>query len=788
MHYLHKSCSRRSDKTAETWPTDLTGRRRIRGLRLSDMQPLDLMVLAVVLLVTFRGFIDNFLGYGTVLVDIWFAALLVWSIFAVVTGRVCQRRGKLILYCYLCWWVLCLLTAFFQVISGRTTLYDAAIGVRNNNIYTLLFFVIALRMDGRGVRLIYHVFVNCGVLICVFAIVQFLLRNVLPESLLVLNGEDVFGLYGTDLIRVTGLMGNTIIFGGYAIILFALVWAELVYTKFSSPLLLGKLIIIAAANFLTFSRASVVGMVVIAFAQFILYGCTHRKARKYLAISAAALCVLAVFVVVFFWDSTIIQRLFNLNSDWTEGSDAGHFQMICDALVAVGQNWVFGRYLGDVSTVITDGAIWTYLVEWGVPTFLVYALLILMLCIFALRKCKSRNPFTASVANGFFGMCLYMVGFSLINSAYNARSVLVFFWMIAGMLFVADTERKSVPLAMPAAFSLGESGTKGGGGIASAAAESAHGMDVSIIMINYNTFDLTRAAIESIFAQTKGISYEVILVDNASPDGSGEKLRALFEGKIFYLQAGGNLGTSRSFNLGLARAKGKYILWLNPDILIKENFVKKLFDYMEQDSACGICGGNILDFEGKPAHSFRKELLSLRRERRDKSIFVALWRKLFCRPFAGEYNYTDRPMQVGYITGADMMVRRSVFDKVGGFDEDIFMYAEEVEFTYRAVHRTHCTVVCVPDAHIYHLEGASFEKARFNEWKFTTGMTGSVRCYAKCLGEEVALKFLKLLRRSYRKFAIICTLLFYGEGREIYRRKYAIADKAVREFPAILKG
>ena len=99
MHYLHKSCSRRSDQTAETWPTGLTGRRRIRGLRLSDMQPLDLMVLAVVLLVTFRGFIDNFLGHGTMLVDVWFAALLVWSIFAVVTGRVCQRRGKLGLYC-----------------------------------------------------------------------------------------------------------------------------------------------------------------------------------------------------------------------------------------------------------------------------------------------------------------------------------------------------------------------------------------------------------------------------------------------------------------------------------------------------------------------------------------------------------------------------------------------------------------------------------------------------------------------------------------------------------------
>ena len=95
-------------------------------------------------------------------------------------------------------------------------------------------------------------------------------------------------------------------------------------------------------------------------------------------------------------------------------------------------------------------------------------------------------------------------------------------------------------------------------------------MDVSVIMINYNTFDLTKAAIESIFAHTEGISFEVILVDNLSPDGSGERLREIFKNKIIYLQSGGNLGTSKAFNLGLKQASGKYILWLlsNPFLTI----------------------------------------------------------------------------------------------------------------------------------------------------------------------------------------------------------------------------
>lgn len=419
----------------------------VKRRKLSEMQMLDLLVLLTVLLVTFRGFIDNFIGYGTLLVDVCFAVLLGWSIFAVVTGRVGRSRNRTILYFYLLWIVLCVLLAFLQWISGQTSFYDAVLGLRNNNIYTLLFFVVTLRMDRQGIKPLYRLFIDCGVLICAFAIVQFLLRNVLPESLLVLNGEDIFRLQESDIIRVTGLMGNTIIFGGYAIVLFALVWAQLLTLKFRSVLLWGKLIIIAVANAFTFSRASVAGMVMIAFVQFILYGCTHRRTWEYLASAAAAVCVLAVVVVVFFWDSTIIQRLFNLNSIWNEGSDEGHFQMIRDAIGVIGEHWAIGTMMGASNTVVADGVFWAYLLEWGVPVFLVYAVLFLWIGKIALRKCSSENRLTATLANGFLGMSLYMVCFSFINSAYGARSVLVFFWMVGGMLLATDNHKKLIPVA-----------------------------------------------------------------------------------------------------------------------------------------------------------------------------------------------------------------------------------------------------------------------------------------------------------------------------------------------------
>ena len=301
-------------------------------------------------------------------------------------------------------------------------------------------------------------------------------------------------------------------------------------------------------------------------------------------------------------------------------------------------------------------------------------------------------------------------------------------------------------------------------------------MDVSVIMINYNTFDLTKDALNSIFENTKDLKYEIILLDNNSPDGSGEKLNKMFGSRITYIQTGSNLGTSKAFNEGVSRATGKYVLWLNTDILLRENFIKTLFDYMESHPKCGICGGNVLDFDGNPTHSFRKKFPCLREERKNKSIIVAVYRKLFRKPFYDQYNYTNVPMRVGYITGADMMIRSSLFEKVGKFDAYIFMYSVEVEFTWRAVARTGMTVMAIPNAHIFHLEGASFRTSAdsFNEVRFTNGVKGSLLMYMKCYGETAAKKYLTILKRSYLKFGVVSALLFMRQKRKMYVKKRAI--------------
>lgn len=232
-------------------------------------------------------------------------------------------------------------------------------------------------------------------------------------------------------------------------------------------------------------------------------------------------------------------------------------------------------------------------------------------------------------------------------------------------------------------------------------------MDVSVIIVNYNTLELTKNTIESVLEKTKGVTYEIILVDNASTDDSVEFFENNYKDKIIFIKNNENLGFGRANNKGIEIAKGKYVFLLNSDTLLINNAIKILFDYMEKTVECGICGGNLYDIDLKPTHSFLADLpyMTLKTEFDSYlNIVSKLYRKL--RKKRKDFNYNDVPQKVGYITGADMMIRKKLLDKVGMFDNDFFMYSEEVELTYR-IYKAGYTSFSVPQAKIIHLEGKS---------------------------------------------------------------------------------
>jgi GT2 family glycosyltransferase len=233
-------------------------------------------------------------------------------------------------------------------------------------------------------------------------------------------------------------------------------------------------------------------------------------------------------------------------------------------------------------------------------------------------------------------------------------------------------------------------------------------MDVSIIIVNYNTKDLLLNCIQSVIEKTHDIQYEIIVVDNASGDGSVEMVRNTFP-KIKLIDEKKNWGFGRANNLAVHVAKGRYLFLLNSDTLLRNNAIKILADFLDQNNDAAICGGQLFNQNFSPATSFQQ-----------LPTLIAEWKVCFA-PFLlrkGQPGFSN-PTKVGFISGADLMIRKTVFDKLNGFDPHFFLYFEETELTYRTK-RLNYTVWFVPDAQIIHLGEQSGEPdaQKINKWTF----------------------------------------------------------------------
>ena len=227
-------------------------------------------------------------------------------------------------------------------------------------------------------------------------------------------------------------------------------------------------------------------------------------------------------------------------------------------------------------------------------------------------------------------------------------------------------------------------------------------MDVSIIIVNYNTEKLILDCLDSIYNNTNGFDFEVIVVDNNSPNKPNflEK-----DQRIKYIQSEKNLGFGKANNLGAEYAIGKYLLFLNPDTIVLENAITILYEQISKDSTIGICGGNLLSNEMDETHSYYMIPPGIWNE------IIILFKLDSLNP---QYNHTQEIIDVEYITGADLMIRKDLFNEIGGFDKDFFMYFEETYLCYR-IRLLGYRVVNIPQSHIIHLEGKSFKINKYRE-------------------------------------------------------------------------
>lgn len=232
-------------------------------------------------------------------------------------------------------------------------------------------------------------------------------------------------------------------------------------------------------------------------------------------------------------------------------------------------------------------------------------------------------------------------------------------------------------------------------------------MDVTIIIVNYNTKKLTLECLESVYSNTSGISFEIIVVDNASVDGSIQAVEERFPDVRIY-KSDINLGFGRANNLGLQHAIGKYIFLLNSDTVLVNNAILEFYSFCERNSSLkiGALGCLLRNNSLNIIHShytFPSISDFLKRVFRSYLYVLGLSKNVIHeRSFEKGELYFD----VEYITGADLFIPREIIKQIGFFDPIFFMYFEETDYQKRMADLNFRRFI-ISGPEIIHLEGGS---------------------------------------------------------------------------------
>jgi GT2 family glycosyltransferase len=229
---------------------------------------------------------------------------------------------------------------------------------------------------------------------------------------------------------------------------------------------------------------------------------------------------------------------------------------------------------------------------------------------------------------------------------------------------------------------------------------------ISVIIVAWNARELLAQALTSLVSQVDQPSYEVIVVDNGSTDGSSEMIRSDWS-TIKLVSLKRNVGFAAGNNIGIGHATGEYILLLNSDTIVLPTTLRGLASVLQNDEKIGCVGARHLNGDGSLQRSTNEfptllnDFLELTELSRLKSVQRLLQRRF---PWWGDHLHD---CDTGWVNGACMMVRRQVINQIGGLDESFFIYAEEVEWCYR-MRRMGWRIVFSPKAEVIHLSGHSF--------------------------------------------------------------------------------
>lgn len=239
-------------------------------------------------------------------------------------------------------------------------------------------------------------------------------------------------------------------------------------------------------------------------------------------------------------------------------------------------------------------------------------------------------------------------------------------------------------------------------------------MDLSIIFVNWNSLAYLRSCLASVYRHTAGISFEIIVVDNASPEGGIETLQAEFPG-ITVIKSDVNLGFAGANNVGFKRSSGRYVLFLNPDTELQGPAINTMMEQIERLPDAGIIGCRLLNTDLSVQLTAIQKFPTIINQLLDIEFFQLRWPGCPLWDVSPLYSDSVKLTKVEVISGACMLLKREVFNQVGMFTEDYFMYAEDIDLNFK-VARAGFTNYYVPDAVIVHHGGKSSSQQSVSHW------------------------------------------------------------------------
>ncbi len=284
-------------------------------------------------------------------------------------------------------------------------------------------------------------------------------------------------------------------------------------------------------------------------------------------------------------------------------------------------------------------------------------------------------------------------------------------------------------------------------------------MDLSIVIVNYNVKHFLEQCLHAVQKASKNIKAEVFVVDNNSVDGSVALLRDKFP-EIKLIENKQNVGFSKANNQAIKKAKGRYVLLLNPDTVVEEDTFEKVVDFMDKHSEAGGLGVKMIDGKGKFLPESKRGL---------PTPWVAFYKMfglsaLFPKSKVfGKYHLSylseNEIHEVDVLAGAFMLIRKKTLDKVGLLDETFFMYGEDIDLSYR-IQKGGYKNYYFPETTIIHYKGESTKKGSLNYVKvFYNAMVIFAR---KHFNSRMAGTFAFLIQLAiyFRAFLSVCKRVF----------------------------